>query len=448
MAKKLLTERFKELAGIKPLYEKNINEQGAGGSCYNVMYNRCSGPSQNTSQVHLTNAGASLQPGDTFTITNLANPNSGFAAGSQTDPLIAADDPVPVSCQGTGGFTPTVIGGCPAQPCTLSDFENAAGPFSGGYGPGWVQSFFNKFTNHPDGCRFLNTRLQIIQNKLQQLQSQNSNPNWQNKLQLKIQAIEAIIAQCCGMTEGSFPDLTGDGEVTYADILKGRGVELKENISPSHYKNFSSPINENISPSKMRKHDLRNVIREEIETVFEQLAATGSGTGSQGPAPDCYYCTSGSGNYQINSAPAQYNNNTNSYSFQMYGGSATACYTQGYTAAGNLNQSEIASFCVDPNQGGMCVVNQQAASSNVANPQLGDVGINQNFINNMAGKQSAFYQARHQALTNKLTQLRANDVMPNGGLQGFCQGSNPHWQAKLNNKNTYIQNCLNNPGSC
>lgn len=26
----------------------------------------------------------------------------------------------------------------------------------------------------------------------------------------------------------SFPDLTGDGKVTYADILKGRGVKLKK----------------------------------------------------------------------------------------------------------------------------------------------------------------------------------------------------------------------------
>lgn len=26
---------------------------------------------------------------------------------------------------------------------------------------------------------------------------------------------------------GKFPDLTGDGKVTYADVLKGRGVEKK-----------------------------------------------------------------------------------------------------------------------------------------------------------------------------------------------------------------------------
>jgi 3-polyprenyl-4-hydroxybenzoate decarboxylase len=31
-----------------------------------------------------------------------------------------------------------------------------------------------------------------------------------------------------GMDEKKFPDLTGDGKVTYADILKGRGVKLKK----------------------------------------------------------------------------------------------------------------------------------------------------------------------------------------------------------------------------
>ena len=29
-----------------------------------------------------------------------------------------------------------------------------------------------------------------------------------------------------GMAKGGFPDMTGDGKVTQADILKGRGVKL------------------------------------------------------------------------------------------------------------------------------------------------------------------------------------------------------------------------------
>ena len=34
--------------------------------------------------------------------------------------------------------------------------------------------------------------------------------------------------------EAGFPDLTGDGEVTQADILKGRGVELDEQVTPEN----------------------------------------------------------------------------------------------------------------------------------------------------------------------------------------------------------------------
>jgi len=30
------------------------------------------------------------------------------------------------------------------------------------------------------------------------------------------------------LEEGDFPDLTGDGEVTMADVLKGRGVDLED----------------------------------------------------------------------------------------------------------------------------------------------------------------------------------------------------------------------------
>ena len=41
------------------------------------------------------------------------------------------------------------------------------------------------------------------------------------------QAIEEMMAR---MDEKEFPDLTGDGKVTRADILKGRGVDLDEEL--------------------------------------------------------------------------------------------------------------------------------------------------------------------------------------------------------------------------
>jgi len=45
----------------------------------------------------------------------------------------------------------------------------------------------------------------------------------------------------------SFPDLTGDGKVTQADVLKGRGVKLKKKMMDGGTVNQQS-VNENINP--------------------------------------------------------------------------------------------------------------------------------------------------------------------------------------------------------
>jgi hypothetical protein len=96
-----------------------------------------------------------------------------------------------------------------------------------------------------------------------------------------------------------------------------------------------------------------------------------------------------------------------------------------------------------------CVVNTQAESSVVANPQMGDTGINQNFVNNMHAKPTQFYNTRMNAISQKLSSLRTDYPLSTAnGFQGFCQGENPLWQAKLNNKLNYVQQCMNNPGSC
>jgi len=148
------------------------------------------------------------------------------------------------------------------------------------------------------------------------------------------------------------------------------------------------------------------------------------------------YCHISSSNWQIANAPGNLNPNLPSHQWST-NSSYNACTGSAGTGSG-------------------CVVNTQAelASSGTAgNPQLGDAGINQNFVNNMQGKPTQFYQARNNAFGAKLQQLRANDYNPNsfggnGGYEGFCQGSNPHWQSKLVNKMTYVQNCMQNPGSC
>jgi hypothetical protein len=57
-------------------------------------------------------------------------------------------------------------------------------------------------------------------------------------------------------TNESFPDLTGDGKVTKADILKGRGVELKEYISESGLMVFGkTPLDNNAIGDYLDKTD-------------------------------------------------------------------------------------------------------------------------------------------------------------------------------------------------
>jgi ribosomal protein S20 len=53
----------------------------------------------------------------------------------------------------------------------------------------------------------------------------------------------------------NFPDLTGDGKVTKADILKGRGVDLKEEVDYE---------------GEMAKSELRNIIQN-AEELFNML---------------------------------------------------------------------------------------------------------------------------------------------------------------------------------
>ena len=48
---------------------------------------------------------------------------------------------------------------------------------------------------------------------------------------------EAVKAALMNEKKKTFPDLTGDGKVTKADILKGRGVELDEDLDLGHEDN-------------------------------------------------------------------------------------------------------------------------------------------------------------------------------------------------------------------
>ena len=89
--------------------------------------------------------------------------------------------------------------------CDLATFTNLMGPGLGSVPnqfmqqltQNWLPMFHDKYFNHPDGCRFLNKRLDINQAKLDQLINAGTNPQWQAMLTGKIMAIQAVINNCC-----------------------------------------------------------------------------------------------------------------------------------------------------------------------------------------------------------------------------------------------------------
>ena len=87
----------------------------------------------------------------------------------------------------------------------------------------------------------------------------------------------------------------------------------------------------------------------------------------------------------------------------------------------------------------------QAVMAGGSNPQLGDHGINQNFVNNMSGKSAAFYNTRRLAVMQKTIDIAGVQSHPGNVL--LCRGWNPMWQAALILKRKYIENCSANIGT-
>ena len=94
---------------------------------------------------------------------------------------------------------------------------------------------------------------------------------------------------------------------------------------------------------------------------------------------------------------------TGSYTGSYSTGSLTGSYTGSYTGSSSTGSNSTGSYAP-------CIQDQQANSSVTQNPQLGDVGINQNFINNMQGKPTVFYQTKLNTFSNNLVQLRLIEI--------------------------------------
>jgi hypothetical protein len=99
-------------------------------------------------------------------------------------------------------------------------------------------------------------------------------------------------------------------------------------------------------------------------------------------------------------------------------------------------------------QTGSCATGQNTAVNSMVGgaiaagfPFTGAPGITSQFITNMAGKPTAFYNQRMTAFMTKKQLLMSSQY-------SFCNGENPQWQANLVMKMNYAQHCKNNPGTC
>ena len=87
-----------------------------------------------------------------------------------------------------------------------------------------------------------------------------------------------------------------------------------------------------------------------------------------------------------------------------------------------------------------CQVSNPALALLTPNPQTGDPGISSQFVNNMTGRSTNFYQSRANNLQGRLNNLQTTGQ--------YCKGENPRRQARIKNKIVYITSCSNNPGTC
>ena len=75
--------------------------------------------------------------------------------------------------------------------------------------------------------------------------------------------------------EASFPDLTGDGQVTQADILKGRGVEFAEGGEAIGDDLAGMAMSEEEAMAEVGNAEKEMAMIQQLVTVVQQLLAEG-----------------------------------------------------------------------------------------------------------------------------------------------------------------------------
>ena len=93
-------------------------------------------------------------------------------------------------------------------------------------------------------------------------------------LDLDDEGLRESLLEIAGIEEGEFPDLTGDGKVTQADVLKGRGVELTEDDDDANDDGDDDDLDENTDITEEQLEEILDSIQEKL-TVDVDDALTG-----------------------------------------------------------------------------------------------------------------------------------------------------------------------------
>ena len=178
--------------------QANVTYWTTACPCSNWDGTNCSGGQQGIVIQAYSNNGNAPVVGDMYTVDQSVGPLAGITwVALQVNPGGSS-----------GGHTSIQQTECdegPTAGCDLATFQNIMNPhlqnapqqFSSNLMNNWVPTFFAKYDNHPDGCRFLNKRLSIQEDNLNDLVTAGTHPQWQQMLQAKIAALQALIAHCC-----------------------------------------------------------------------------------------------------------------------------------------------------------------------------------------------------------------------------------------------------------
>ena len=269
-----------------------IHEQGVAD--FEVKKEQTNPTGSGTSGTGSASTGSASTGSGTTSGTGSASTGSTTTGSGTTSGTGSASTGSTTGSATTGSSSGTVVGtGSSTSGSITTSTSIQGGPYPSNFNPqSWFEKFQLKIKGFKDQRRLCEYLDGLIETWTVKMNSATTGPATDNALLAKIQMVENLMEEmgCNGLGErmvkekakSDFPDLTGDGKTTYADVLKGRGVELKENKTKYNFK------------KKITKRTLKNIIKEELSRslINEQWSGEGCASYLATSDPKCVKCAS------------------------------------------------------------------------------------------------------------------------------------------------------------